>query len=381
MSYSKSYSNNYNSNRYRKRNKNPGFLLFSLGGLIILCLLASGIFQNSGESTLPPKSASKYLILDPQETYLVNLNNAHSIEVTAEPTILSSFFTEVPALIEAGNYQLNKSFLLKPYYYEYREFYLKTGSNINLEYWSSANQSINFFIIKGDSAFNQFEDPDSGFSSADTEYYTSFLSHIYFSSDESDYYYFVWQNSDIAMTINYTIDMNLTEYDVSNPHAWKTGRFNQEKSLYPYMVLKNTDNSSTQSLSYQVEYETTSQNSGSNFGKYPQIYTFVAILVIVGLIGIFVSASRRSHANSTTNYLNTPVESHQPISQDSSIHVSESRSIESYPHVDISQKGSSLQSIPISCNLCGAHLDEDSLKLLISNGYIFCPACGTKISF
>ncbi len=337
------------------------------------CFIFIGAFLIIGRNSVPTQTNSDYIIITPQETYLLNTKNAIFIDVTAENEIKSSFFNEEPSLTETITYQKNESFLLNSEYYEYRAFYMKTGSQLVLNFESSLANCLNFYIIKGDSEFSKFENPNYDYNSEEDEY-VSTLSHFTFISEESDYYYLVWENLGFTTTINYTLDMKFTEYDVSNPQSWKFGRFTQENSFYPYVVIKNTDNSSNLAVSFRVDFPSSNQNPTPKVGK------VVGIFALVGIVGIVVIFSIKSQINSD-NYLEeitTDINPH--LYRASTLYPSDCQSMDSYPHVDIPKNGDSLRSIPISCNLCGAHLDENSLKFLISNGYMFCSGCGTKIT-
>ncbi len=376
--------NNNNNNAYQYRDQpfyrhtdrhqryNRG--RFEYGKCILICICSfwfifTGVFLIIGENSVLPQTNSDYIIITPQETYLLNTKNAIFIDVTAENEIESSFFNEEPSLTDAITYHKNESFLLNSEYYKYLDFYMKTGSQLVLNFESSLAHRLNFYIIKGDSEFSKFENPNYDYNSEEDKYVTS-LSHITFTSEESDYYYLVWENLGFTRTINYTLDMKFTEYDVSNPQAWKFGRFTQENSFYPYVVIKNTDNSSNHAVSFRVDFPSSNQNPTPKVGK-------AGLFALVGIVLIF---SFKSPTNSKNYLEETTNDINPPQYRASTPHTSDCQSMDSYPSVDIPKNVDSMRSIPISCNLCGAHLDENSLKFLISNEYMFCSGCGTKIT-
>ena len=353
----------YNLGRFGYRRSNPIYTY-------CFCFIFVGVFLIIGETSFLPQTNSNYILLAPQETFLLNTNNAILIEITAENEIESSFFNEEPPLTEEIYYQENTSFLLNSDYYEYRVLYMKTESQFMLDFESSAKKPLNFYIIKGDSEFSDFENPNYDFSSEEDEYIAS-LSNFTFTSEESDYYYIVWNNRGFPTTINYTIDVTLTEYNVSNPLAWKNGRFAQENSIYPYMVIKNNDNSSIKAVSYRVELHPFIQN------PIPRLAGVTGLLV---LIGIVVFESYKSPQN--TGYGQKEIAADIDTSRygASTTSSSDNLSMGSYPCDDISNSRNSMRSIPISCNFCGATLDEEPLKFLIIKGFMFCSTCGTKIT-
>jgi hypothetical protein len=304
----------------------------------------------------------------------LNTNNAIHIEITAENEIGSFFFNEEPPLIEEINYQETESFVLNPNYYEYRVLYMKSGSHFKLDFESSAEKLLDFYIIKGDSEFSNFENPNYEFYSEKDEYITS-LSNFIFISEESDYYYILWANRDFTTTINYTIDVSLTEYDVLNPRAWKNGRFTQENSFYPYVVIKNNDNSSIQAVSYRIELTPSIQTSIRN--PIPRIVGAAGVLMLIGIVVVnsFKSPQLTGYdLEGSTNNINPP------LHKTSTTRPSNSPWMGFYSNDYISNNKNAIRSIPICCNFCGTTLDEDPLKFLISNGFIFCSTCGTKIT-
>ena len=366
LPYRHTYHNrHYNRDRFGYRRSNQNYIY-----CFCFCFIFIGAFLIFGEITFLPRTNSNYILLAPQETFLLNTNNAIHIEITAENEIESSFFNEEPPLTEEIYYQENESFLLNSNYYEYRVLYMKTGSQFILDFESSAKNPLNFYIIKGDSEFSDFENPNYDFSSEEDEYIAS-LSNFFFISDESDYYYIVWNNRGFTTTINYTLDVALTEYDVSNPLAWKEGRFTQDNSIYPYMVIKNNDNSSVKAVSYRVELHTFIQNP---------ISRIAGVTGILVLIGIVMLKSSKSPQNTEYAQKETTADKVPSRYGASTTRSSDSLSMGSYSCYDISNNRNTMRSIPISCNFCGATLNEDSLKFLITNGFMFCSTCGTKIT-
>lgn len=364
-----------NSNRQMKQYQDYSHDLHDTRRKSSFCLICVFAFFLGGllwmnDTTVPLQTNSDYILIAPQETHLIDISNAVQVEITAENEVKSSFFIDEPPLTEEVSYDESESFLLRPDYYEYIDLFLKVGSHFTLSFENSAENGINFYIIKGDSEFSTFENYDDDFHYEVHEYNPSFSNFI-FNSEESNHFYLVWKNPGPSTTINYTLNVNYREYDVSNPAAWKFGRFNQEKTMYPYIVLKNTDNSSTKAISYEMELSTLKNQSK---------FDGVEILGIILLVGITLFMSSKLLVYRKISSERAMEDKEITYHRNSNKLDTKTYHSKMVPEKKNPSPQNFARSSQIGCNCCKLPLDKETLTYLISNGYIFCSACGMKIT-
>ncbi|WP_371806492.1 hypothetical protein [Candidatus Lokiarchaeum ossiferum] len=346
--------------RYRRR----GYYHHRRSSSICNCcffIVFFGMFATIGGFILiSPRTNITEITLSPFETYMVESKlTANYVDVIANSGIRTYFFNEEPAKSENIEYSEQDSFNIPGGYYEYVSYFMKTGTTFTLNFSSSSGERIDFYLLKGENQYNNFIDSENSFSSEE-DFYVAAYTDFQYTCSKSDRYYLVWENYDDATVVNYSIDINFTEYDVSAALNTYTGAYRLESVTYPIMIFKNMLNDTDLYLKVEVELPPIIQNPIPVFG---------GVLAIIVICGVCIAKSLKKSKNSIT-----PASKISEGSFDPSLYGNTGSTPKSGSHDTKEIKLSS------TCGSCSAILDEDSQKSLLMDGFVFCKYCGSKIT-
>lgn len=252
------------------------------GTLILLSILLLIILFGGNYLLFSPLSNTYDFKLELEETFLIDLRDTRSINLSVESGEVSTFFfNEVPPLsLEVqDNTTGNKSLGDDKFYYIRN--HLKIGSEVVINWFTLDSNEMDFYIVQGK---NNYVDWLNGSSSASEYSITdSTLEDYTYIVAENDFYYFIWENFGNTRTVNFTLDYTLTEYNVSNSVFINTGSFYLENPQYNYMIIRNM----AENISSDVEYIKKNEPILS-YSDPSSIIGFIIFIEISILAGILV---------------------------------------------------------------------------------------------
>ena len=315
-----------------------GFVIILVVMGIILFLAVIGISSSIGSSKTYDVN------LGPHETRLYHPNTdlKNEIEIIDLSGVIETHFFETKPAISSNRVSRDiqeNDLQFPPNSVEFWELYLIKGSSVIVSW--TADQLIEFYIVKGDSDFNKWKEGEN--TQKDSKMSASGSYTLNANSDDDYYFTFFNSGSSTVGVSNITYYIESAVYEISNSQETKSGSFSKSISDNPYIVFYNP--SATNDIS--IEYI---ENPKYSFGL-----IFGVMMITSVLIFFVIYRLRKSKSTPTVQTSQIqPSRSSQPIG------VSSPAPIKALHH----------RPSPKFCNACGSGLLPNSE---------FCSECGTKV--